>query len=54
MTDQALSIDSIIAIVWLKITISTLTGTLLIGIGGFAVTMAALGFHDLNKTLWSR
>jgi len=53
VAEQALSYDSIIAIFWLKITISIIAGTLLIGIGGFAVTMAALGFHDLNKTLWS-
>ncbi len=54
VADQALSFDSIKSIVWLKITISIIAGTLLIGIGGFAVTMAALRFNDLNKTLWSR
>ena len=53
-SDQALSFASIYSITWLKIIISIISGLLLIGIGGYAVTMAALGFHDLNKTLWSR
>jgi hypothetical protein len=53
-TDQTLSFDSIKSIVWLKITISIISYILLFGIGGYAVTMAALGFHELNKILWTR
>ena len=53
-SDQALSFTSINSIIWLKITISIISSLFLFGIGGYAITMAALGFHDLNKTLWSR
>lgn len=53
VTDQGLSFDLIKSIVWLKITISIIAGILLTCIGGYAVSMSALGIHYLNKTLWS-
>jgi hypothetical protein len=53
VADQLLAIDSIKEILWLQMTISITVGVLLFGIGGYAVTMAALGFDSLNKTLWS-
>lgn len=54
ITDQALSYNLIKAIIWLKSTILIVAGILIFGMGFYAVIMAALGFHDLNKTLWSR
>lgn len=37
---------------WLKTVLEILSNFFQLGIGGFAVTMAALGFHYLNKILW--
>lgn len=53
-SDQAQAFALTYSITWLKIIILVISIPLLLGIGGYAVTMAALGFHDLNKTLWSR
>lgn len=52
--DQLINFDFIKSINWLKITINVIFGMPMLGLGGFAVTMAALGFDDLNKTLWLR
>jgi hypothetical protein len=52
--DQLISFEFISSIKWLKVTIICIFSMPMFGIGSFAVGMAALGFHDLNKTLWFR
>jgi len=52
--DQLINLDFIKSINWLKLTLGIIFYIPMIGLGGFGVTMAALGFHDLNKTLWFR
>jgi hypothetical protein len=52
VVSQALSFEFIKTNIWLANTIQIIISWLLIMIGGAAVTIAALGFDSLNKTLW--
>ncbi len=53
VADQVLFLEMVKTVPWFKTTISIITGSIILWIGTSAVTLAALGFDTLNKTLWS-